>query len=87
MEKSDVVAVLTISRKTGDILEIPVARREDPVDALDKYCSVNKIALTDGDILQCKISDPAAITAKACEAVVSVLQTTRQRTRRTSESN
>jgi len=83
---SDIVASIEITLKNGQKYAVPVERRGDPVETLDKFLTAHRIALTDSETLQCKVSDPAAITAKACEAVVSVLLAIRQRTARTSES-
>ena len=70
----DLVAKIIITLKNGDVHEVLLYRRDDPVFGVDKFFNTSRIARTDVSSFACKVDTPSAITSRACEAVVSVLR-------------
>lgn len=54
-------------------MRLPLARRGDPVQALDKLFRSGTIALTTLKAISLDSAEPDAVTSRAAEAVVKVL--------------
>ncbi len=74
MADSDEVCIIELTTRKGERHEIPLARRADPVDALDKFLMSSRISRTDISALFCRVRVSSAITTRACEAMTATLQ-------------
>jgi hypothetical protein len=73
MMVSDTVCTIIVKGRRGKQWRIPLARKDDPVRALDKLCRSGKISLTDISGVFCEPYDPNAITTRAAEASAEIL--------------
>ena len=73
MREEETVCALELRLASGEVVSLPLLRRDDPVEVLDKYFQTSKIPRTDVTDVQCRAEHATAITTRACEAIAAML--------------